>query len=76
MELGTAEHDVSERDFLPLAEVISRAGVSDKTFARCLRAAGVQLWRHPFDGRKRMVRRDDFARLLHRLQPVVSEDAA
>ncbi len=53
-----------EDEFLPLTEVVSRAGVDVRTVRRRLRLAEVPLWPHPWDGRQRMVRREDLVRLF------------
>ena len=53
-----------EAEYVPLAQVVEEAGVHPRVVRKRLRQAGVELLVDPWDVRRRLVKREDLARLL------------
>lgn len=72
---GVQEIEVGGVAFVPLSDVVASSGVCERTARARLRLAGVDLWPHPWDRRRKLVRRDDLVRLVQPLQPAAPKAA-
>lgn len=76
MVLAAQEPEVSPDEFVPLPEIVTLAGVGERTVRKRLRMAEIEVWQHPADGRKRLVRRADVTRLFRQPRPIPRKDHA
>ena len=71
---AVANPEIEAGDFVSLADVVEQAGVHPRQVRKRLRQAGVELLTDPWDSRRRLVRREDLARMLEP-RPVAAKSA-